>query len=207
MLEIKDLEFSYGSSRQLIKSFNLNLHQRDIIHIKGSNGKGKSTLIKLVAGLLTPQKGTISWLEDQDSLSSSSRCEYLAPENNGLNDELSALQNLLFWVKLKNRDIADQSILSTLDDWGLKGILVQKHLNVGRYSTGMKRRLALARIALSHSPLWLFDEPTYGLDAEALKNLKKLLETHQSKGGITMMVSHEPGELSSLFTKSLEVQA
>lgn len=205
MLEIKNLEFSYGSSRKLIKDFSLSVAKGEVVHIKGGNGKGKSTLIKLIAGLLSPQSGTINWLNGSEAMPASSQVEYLAPESNGLNDELTADKNLKFWVRLKNPIVTVNEIDNAMAVWGLRGELVQKRLGVGRFSTGMKRRLAIARVSISPSPLWLFDEPTYGLDNEALLSLSDLMRAHAQKGGIVMLVSHEPGVLASAITRTVEI--
>jgi len=132
-------------------------------------------------------------------------CEYLAAEHNGLNDELTAMDNLRFWPSLKGIQVAESSVQAALERWGLNGTLVQSNLTIARFSTGMKRRLALARVCLSNARIWLLDEPTYGLDTQGLSTLKDMIQDHKNRGGLTLVVSHEPGELSKLFTNTVEL--
>ena len=154
---------------------------------------------------MRPQVGTLSWTDNQKVMMPFETCEYLAAEHNGLNDELTAMDNLRFWPSLKGAQVTEPMILKVLERWGLSEKLVQSHLTIARFSTGMKRRLALARVCLSNSRIWLLDEPTYGLDTQGLSALKDMIQDHKDKGGLTLVVSHEPGELSKLFTNTVEL--
>jgi heme exporter protein A len=207
MLRVNNLSFEYGLGRKIFEDFNLILNSGELAHIKGSNGKGKSTFIKILAGLLSPTKGIVTWTKDNGESHPKEYCEYLSAENNGLNDELSALLNLRFWCSLRGGEISASQISAALEIWGLGGELVQSRLAISRFSTGMKRRLALARVQLSTAPLWLLDEPTYGLDTQALGVLFKAIEMHLQRGGAVVLVSHEPGELAKLCTHSVEMLA
>ncbi|MEI8027895.1 MAG: heme ABC exporter ATP-binding protein CcmA [Pseudomonadota bacterium] len=205
VLEVTNLSFGYSLGRQILVNINLSCQGGEVVHIKGSNGRGKSTFIKILAGLIRPQVGTLSWTDDQKVMMPFETCEYLAAEHNGLNDELTAMDNLRFWPSLKGAQVTDPLVLKVLERWGLSGKLIQSNLTIARFSTGMKRRLALARVCLSNSRIWLLDEPTYGLDTQGLSALKDMIQDHKGKGGLTLVVSHEPGELSKLFTNTVEL--
>lgn len=205
MLEVKNLSFGYSLGRKILNQINLTCQPGEVVHIKGSNGRGKSTFIKILGGLLTPLEGTLAWTENNVKILPYETCEYLAAEHNGLNDELTALDNLQFWPSLKGAKNTSQDIQSVLETWGLSGKLVQSSLTISRFSTGMKRRLALARVCLSNSRILLLDEPTYGLDTQGLTVLKDMIKKHQDKNGLTLLVSHEPGELSKLFTNTVDL--
>jgi heme exporter protein A len=205
VLEVKDLSFGYSLGRKILNQINLTSHAGEVVYIKGSNGRGKSTFIKILGGLLRPLEGTVFWTENKVQVLPYHTCEYLAAEHNGLNDELTALDNLEFWPSLKGAKSSPEEIQLVLETWGLSGKLVQSSLTISRFSTGMKRRLALARVCLSNSRILLLDEPTYGLDTQGLTVLKDMIKKHQDKNGLTLLVSHEPGELSKLFTNTVDL--
>jgi heme exporter protein A len=207
MLKVEHLSFEYGLGRQIFSNFQMVVQPGELVQIKGSNGKGKSTFVKILAGLLSPTQGTVTWTKGDEQVHPKDCCEYLSAEHNGLNDELSALVNLQFWCSLRQGQISSRQISEALETWGLVGDLVQSRLAVSRFSTGMKRRLALARVQLSPAPLWLLDEPTYGLDTQAMVVLFSALKKHLQEGGTAILVSHEPGELAKLCTHSVEILA
>ena len=204
MLKVEKLNFSYGSYRKLLNEISFDMSPQEIIRLKGSNGKGKSTLIKCLLGLLTIDDGEIS-LDGQVDLSYFRyNSEYLAPEENALFSDLAAMENLNAWCSLTEVKTTHDQMINALGHWGFKGEFLVENLPVSKFSTGMKRRLALVRLSLSSSKLWLLDEPLYGLDVDGVKKFKSLLKDHINDGGMAIIISHD----ESIFTdsKSLPVR-
>ena len=143
MLNVDKLSFSYGSHRRLLKNISFQLNPSEIIRLKGSNGKGKSTLIKCLLGLLSLDSGEVSLNDQYDLNYFRLNSEYLAPEENALFNDLSALENLRVWSELNGQAIDKSALVEALANWGFKGNFLVENLPVSKFSTGMKRRLAL----------------------------------------------------------------
>lgn len=177
----------------------------------GPNGAGKSTFMAVVAGLLRADSGTIEYFpgDEKDGPAPDRRVylEYLPAEANGLFVKMDAVQNLSFWSELRGIAASEEQILQALRHWRLDHPLLRQGFPVEKFSTGMKRRLALARLQLSPAPCWLLDEPVYGLDAEATAAFTRLVASHLSKGGSGLVVSHETKPLEGLVTQSISLGA
>src|SRR5918997_418373 len=142
--------------------------------LTGANGAGKSSLLRLLAGLLRPAAGALLWAGEDalaDRAEHARRLRYLSPQD-ALKPALTARENLLFAARLHGGGDAE----AALDALGL---LPLAELPVRLLSTGQRRRLALARLALAPAPLWLLDEPTLGLDAASVSRLGGLLARHR----------------------------
>lgn len=156
--------------RLLFEGVDLVLGAGEALHVTGPNGCGKSSLIRLVAGLLQPSAGTIERAEAA-----------LADENLALDRELTLGKALTFWSGLKLGDaLAAFDLLSLAD------------VPVRMLSTGQSRRARLARVMASGAPLWLLDEPLNGLDAAGAKQLAKAIAEHRAGGGAVLAASHLP---------------
>lgn len=177
--------------RQLFSDLNFRLAPGEALLLRGPNGSGKSSLLRLLAGFLPPAEGRVLWdgapaLEDSDA--HRARLQYLG-HLDAVKSQLGTGDNLLFWARLYGLDplAAVEAVKSALDAAGLQR---QRHLP-GRYlSAGQKRRLALARLLLKPSALWLLDEPTNALDTSATVWLGELLAAHRAKGGMIILASH-----------------
>ncbi len=205
MLTVSNLNFSY-SYIPILKNINFSIKGGELLHLVGQNGSGKSTIIKIISGQLPLQRGKILWQISPQDFTNAIDLEYLAPENNALFKKLDALQNLRFWANLRALDANDVFLTEHLKHWGLsRGSLMLK-LPVEKYSTGMRRRLALARLALSPAPLWLLDEPLYGLDEEAVGLFIELLREHLKMGKMALLVSHETNAFTALNPNYLSLK-
>lgn len=198
MLTVENLAFGYNE-RLLFENLSFTLREGQILQVKGPNGIGKSSLLAILAGILSPKDGQIILKRSNDQLVMDRRylTEYLAAESNNLFLKMSAIENLSFWVGLKHSIISKADILSELDYWQLADPLISQQLAVEKFSTGMKRRLALARLTLSASLLWLLDEPLFGLDQVAVSLFCARLSRHLKAGGMAIFVSHEQLALDS----------
>lgn len=177
--------------RQLFSDLTFRLTPGEALLLHGPNGSGKSSLLRLLAGFLPPADGRVLWdgapaLEDAET--HRARLQYLGHQD-AVKPQLGTGDNLMFWARLYGLDsvAADAAVTAALDAAGLQR---QRHLP-GRYlSAGQKRRLALARLLLKPTALWLLDEPTNALDTSAVSWLGELLAAHRAKGGMIILASH-----------------
>ena len=152
--------------------------------LTGPNGAGKSTLLRLLAGLLRPEAGSLLWHGEDalaDRIAHAGRIAYLG-HHDAIKPGLTAAENLRFW----GAPAAIARALQALDLGALADLPARL------LSAGQKRRLALARLALSAAPIWLLDEPTLGLDAAAVDRLGALLARHRGAGGVILAATHLP---------------
>lgn len=210
MLKVQNVSFGFRH-RPLLRDVSLTLAAGELLHLTGPNGAGKSTFMSIVAGLLTPEKGTIEFFPGSEASAAVDDRrrfqEYLPAEANGLYVKMDAMQNLLFWTQLRGLKNNLPAVHAELARWNLDHPLLRDGFPVEKFSTGMKRRLALARLALSPSPLWLLDEPVYGLDAQAVGIFRKLLGDHLAKGGLALLISHDLAAVEGLKLRSLALGA
>jgi len=208
MLKISELTFGFRS-RRLFEKISVELRPGELVHIAGPNGAGKSTFMSIIAGILAPQNGSIDFYPGIDSTTPVEDrrrfLEYLPAEANGMYTKMSAMQNLSFWSSLRGRDVSDSALFTALDTWGLNHPVIRDQLAIDKFSTGMKRRLALARLQLSGVPCWLLDEPIYGLDTKGLEAFHNILKSHLESKGMCLVVSHDLKPLEGLETQTLDL--
>lgn len=154
--------------------------------LAGPNGSGKSTLLRLMAGLLAPLSGTLRWAGAEIAATADAhraRSRYLG-HLDAVKPQLTVAENLdfwaAFWAAAPASDPLERLGLGPLRD------IPARHL-----SAGQKRRLALARLCLLRSDLWLLDEPTTALDAAGTAVFQELVTEHRKGGGIVVLSSHE----------------
>lgn len=194
MLKVRHLTFSF-KNRPLFSDLSFDVGPGSIVRIAGPNGSGKSTLLSLITGLISGAKGSVVFDGSSDFRSWTS---WIAADANGLFSSLSAVANLQFWLELRHTAIATDRIQTVLNDWGLTGDWVQSRLPVARFSTGMRRRLSLARLELDGSKLWVLDEPLFGLDDAACRKFRLRLKEHLAQGGAAIVVTHDERLLDEL---------
>jgi len=161
----------------------------------------------VIAGLLAADKGTVEYTPEGQSPVADRRAyfEYLPAEANGLYLKMSARDNLRFWASLRGLTLTDQTLLAALSTWGLNHPLLIDRFPVEKYSTGMKRRLALTRLTLSPAPCWLLDEPVYGLDTAAMEVFRQALKTHLERGGMALVISHDLSAMTGLSPRTVRL--
>jgi heme exporter protein A len=171
--------------RLLFKDISCALGPGDATLVRGPNGTGKSSLLRLIAGLLTPYAGTISRI---GSLA-------LADEAHALDPRLPLRRALGFWAAIDSSDngMVDEAM-------GAMRISHLATVPVRMLSTGQKKRATLARVIASRADIWLLDEPGNGLDKESLTLLDAAMAVHRVRGGIIMAASHQPLGLSDVKT-------
>lgn len=187
MLEARELACLRGE-RAVFAGVSFRVPPGEALLLTGANGAGKSSLLRLLAGLLRPAAGGLLW-EGGDALADrgehARRLRYLSPQD-ALKPALTARETLAFAARLHGGAGGTDAALDAL------GLLPLAELPVRLFSTGQRRRLALARLALAPAPLWLLDEPTLGLDAAAVSRLGALLARHREGGGAVVAATHLP---------------
>lgn len=185
MLEGRELSCWRGE-RAVFSGIDFMLRPGGALLLTGANGAGKSSLLRVVAGLIPLEDGVLSW-EGADALADrvahARRLRYLSHQD-ALKPSLTARENLAFFARLYGGDV--EAALEAV------GLLDLADLPARILSSGQKRRLALARLALASAPLWLLDEPTVGLDTASVARLGPLLAAHRAAGGAVMAATHLP---------------
>jgi len=208
MLVVHELSFGFRH-RRLFEKLSLTVAAGELVHLSGPNGAGKSTFMSIVAGLLAPISGEVRYLPDASNQTPApdrrEYLEYLPAEANGLHLKMDATQNLLYWARLRGLELAREDAFRALEAWNLNHPLLRDDFPVEKFSTGMKRRLALARLGLSPTRGWLLDEPLYGLDVEATGAFATMLKTHLSRGGLALVISHDLKPLDGLITRTVSL--
>ena len=177
--------------RLLFEGFSLTLKPGEAALVTGPNGVGKSSLIRIAAGLLAPAAGT---LEVEGTRA-------LLAEAAALDTEQPLASAVGFWAGL---DGGRARVPEALDAVGL-GTLAE--VPVRMLSTGQRRRAALARVVAGGADIWLLDEPVNGLDAASTALLEALVARHRAAGGIVLVASHVPVALPGARVLPLEPAA
>jgi heme exporter protein A len=206
VLKIHNLEFRY-QFRRILQGVSFASAAGEIVHIVGPNGAGKTTLMTILAGLRREHAGSIEYHKAPGQIVEDRReyIEYLPAEANALYGKMDAITNLRFWQNLRGLKSRDEDLVQELALWDLDHPLIRQNFPVERFSTGMKRRLALARVKLSGTPCWLLDEPLYGLDTKGIQTFQGMLETHLQAGGQAWIVSHDTAPLSIFKLRTLDL--
>ncbi|MBL6076425.1 heme ABC exporter ATP-binding protein CcmA [Belnapia sp. T18] len=185
MLQAENLACRRGE-RVVFAGLSFKVEPGEAVLLTGANGAGKSTLLRLLAGLLAPAEGRLLWQGADafaDRAAHAGRLRYLSHAD-ALKPGLTARENLGFFARLWGGDAG-----AALDQLGLAALA---GLPARVLSSGQKRRVALARLALAPAALWLLDEPTVGLDAASVERLGGLLARHRAAGGMVLAATHLP---------------
>jgi heme exporter protein A len=178
----------WRGDRHVLKDVSLLLRPRQLLHVSGPNGTGKTTLLRVVSGLLRPEQGRVAWLGTSIT---SVRAEYqaalaYASHEPALKADLTGLENLCFAVGLKRRVTRDE-LRASLER---TGVAACADLPARVLSAGQRRRVAMARVLSMNASLWLLDEPFTNLDAAGTDLMASLLQQHVEQGGAALVVAH-----------------
>jgi heme exporter protein A len=171
--------------RDVFAGLSFSLRGGEALIVAGRNGAGKSSLLRVVAGLVRAAAGTLVLRGGNDDLSVAEQCHYIGHQD-ALKPALSAAENLTFWADYLG---GAGSIAKALDAVGLRTLA---DLPAAYLSAGQRRRLSLARLVAVKRPVWLLDEPDATLDAPAQQKLTAIMNTHLKSGGIILAAAHEP---------------
>ena len=186
MLEAQHLSFS-RDDKPLFDNFSLTVKAGEVIQISGANGVGKSTLLRLLCGLLQPESGQITWMGNaltQQRELFHAQLLWLGHQP-GVKSALTARENLSFY----HSEAGVSAWYNALEAIGLVGY---EDIPLRQLSAGQQRRVALSRLWLTRAKLWILDEPFTALDTWAVEKLTRRLEWHVLQGGSVVLTTHQP---------------
>ena len=203
MLEAINLGCVRGD-RRLFKEVNFALEPGTFLQLQGPNGSGKTSLLRILCGLLAQVEGEIRWRgENIRSLGEDyfTAVTYVG-HRNGVKDELTALENLRVSNALNGVEVSVSKARTVLKQMGLGG---RELLPARLLSEGQRRRVALARLVVCNTSVWLLDEVLTSLDKTATLLVKSLMEEHLTNGGIAVVATHQELGLSGGSIQRLEL--
>lgn len=189
MLEVTDL-CAIRDERILFENLSFQVGKGDLVQVEGRNGTGKTTLLRIIAGLGDKEKGEIEWngesiFSDRDAFHQD--LLFLGHQT-GVKRDLSAFENLSFYLNISGHSLSHDDIWQALTKVGLAG---REDVPVAQLSAGQQRRVALARLWLSEHPLWILDEPLTAIDKQGVKVLEQLFLQHTEQGGMVLLTTHQ----------------
>jgi heme exporter protein A len=183
MLQVEAVA-AFRGERLVFRDVSFAVPAGGVLAVTGPNGSGKSTLLRLLAGLVQPASGRVMW-QGEDALTDlplhALRVAYVG-HLDAVKPGLSVAENLRFAARLAGGDAR-----AGLAAMGLSEL---REMPARMLSAGQKRRLALARLAVSRAPLWLLDEPTLGLDTWSVARLDTMLRQQRADGGVVVAATH-----------------
>jgi len=199
-LVAEDLTVS-RADRIFFRGLGFQVGQGEALLVTGPNGIGKSTLLRMVAGLLPVMAGRIA-LENDTDRSVGEASHYLG-HRNAMKHDMSVAENLTFWQRFMQGDgpAGRMTLFEATETLGLDGL---EHLPFGYLSAGQQRRMAMARLLMVHRPVWILDEPTAALDAASTQLFAGLVERHLADGGMMIAATHQPLGLEATHTLTLD---
>jgi heme exporter protein A len=202
MLEVINLECVRGD-RTLFKDLNFAADRGTLIELRGANGSGKTSLLRIICGLASPAAGEVRWQgKNIRALGEeySGSVAYLGHQN-GVKHELSAIENVKLASGLSGRTLSREKCQEFLERVGLR----QQNLPALLLSAGQKRRVALARLLSVDATLWILDEVLTSLDETAIRMTRELISEHLENGGMAIIATHQALDLSVERVQRIEL--
>jgi len=172
--------------REVFAGLDFEAASGEAVAVVGRNGSGKTSLLRLIAGLLIPAGGTIALDGGDAELTLPEQCHYLG-HRDALKPALSVAENLSFWA-----DFLGGERLDAHESLATVGLDHATHLPAAFLSAGQRRRLSLARLLTVRRPVWLLDEPTTALDVAGQGMFEGLMREHLARGGLIIAATHAP---------------
>jgi len=204
MLEASQIECVRGN-RRLFRDLSFRLEAHQALRVRGENGSGKTSLLRIVAGLSPAESGSVSW--NQGNIRALGE-DYLRDllflgHSNGLKDDLSPVENLRYVLVLAGVGADETALRAALAEQGLAAIA---DLPAKLLSQGQKRRVALARLWFSaQKPLWILDEPFIALDSASVERLACTITRQLQRGGMVMFTTHQEVDLPGAAMRTVEL--
>ena len=197
-LTVADLAAERGGET-IFSGVSFTLAAGNALVITGPNGAGKSTLLRTLAGLLPATAGSVEFDGGGEAWPTlAAALHYLGPQN-AMKPALTVGENLHFWRTFNGSPRL--SVAQVLESMRLPDV---GHLPYGYLSTGQRRRVSIARLLVSHRPVWLLDEPTSGLDLASERRFAELMKDHLAENGIVVAATHLPLGLDSAYSLVLD---
>lgn len=176
--------------RCLFSDLDFNVSAGDILQIAGANGSGKTTLLRILAGLSGDYTGDLFWQGQALHVDDSAYCRQMLyfGHQGAIKSALTAEENLRWMAQIHGHTKTDRATLfAALGQVGLRGF---EDVPVYSLSAGQKRRVALARLFVAWTPLWLLDEPFTALDRQGVEALENVIVLHAEQGGTVLLTTH-----------------
>ena len=179
----------------LFTDLSFHLEAGECLLVHGENGAGKTSLLRIVVGLMSPMAGSMYWSgRPIKPFDDEYRREVLYLGHSlALKEELSAMENLAFSAAVANEPADASAVRKALHRVGLQG---KEALPARMLSQGQKRRVNLARLLLQERTVWVLDEPLTALDASAAGQVTQIIDQHLADGGIAILTSHQEIKLA-----------
>lgn len=205
MLEARGLECVRGQ-RRLFRHLSFAIRPGDCFELRGANGSGKTSLLRMLCGLLPPESGEVLWRGEPINMQ---RQAYLSSvtyigHRCAVKDELTTLENLLVSSALAGFELGVTEAHRALECLQLED---QKHLPARHLSEGQRRRLALARLVNCRRALWLLDEVMTSLDMLSARSIAALIDDHLSRRGMVVIATHQELKLGSRLSHRIDLAA
>ena len=183
----------------LFENLSFELNSGEVLRISGQNGSGKTSLLKIIAGLNTSELGSIEFDQNKSNSETYQIETLFLGHYAALSSELSCIENLEYLTNL-NTEILSPNFHDALKEVGLENY---EHESAGNLSAGQKRRVALSLLFISQSKVWLLDEPFTALDSDGIKIIENQIEKHCANGGLCILTTHQDCNIKSLKEISL----
>lgn len=202
VIAVNDLAARRGDDR-IFSGVGFALQAGESLVLTGRNGTGKSTLIRVVAGLLPADAGTVKVTTDGAEVPRAAEAMHYLGHRNAMKRELSVEENLAFWKSFMG-DFAGGAGLNVEEATEELGLAELLHLPFGYLSAGQQRRMAMAKLLVAWRPVWLLDEPTAALDIQSDALFARIMKGHLGRGGVIIAATHQ--ELGLADAKRLEMK-
>ena len=191
--------------RRLFRDISFSLTPGMLLQVTGPNGCGKTSLLRIVCGLTSPESGQIKWqgAEIRSLAEEYSRSITYIGHRIAVKEELNSLENLRISSGLGGRELTPEEAREALTRVGLRG---REYLPARFLSEGQRRRSALARLVNCDCALWILDEVLASLDQSAVTLVESLISEHLSKGGMAIVATHQELHIFAGSLQRLEIE-
>lgn len=190
--------------RLLFRNLDFELGTGEALLVRGGNGRGKTSLLRILCGLSAPAAGEVRWRGEAIARAREQYGREMAyvGHANGIKDDLTPLENLRLAAALNGRTLGEDDAQAALARVGLARCV---DLPARVLSFGQRRRVALAGLATAGALLWILDEPLTGLDVDGVAMVEAMIGDHVRAGGLAIMTTHQPLRLEGLVPQTLSV--